>query len=44
MTLVLENSLKSLLTLEGAPLWFLGQKDLERPRLAADILWGAVGL
>lgn len=44
VTSVLENALKSLLTLGGAPLWSMGQKDLERPRLAADFLWGAVGL
>lgn len=31
VTLTLENSLKSLLTLERAPLWSMGPKDLERP-------------
>ena len=36
----MEDSFKPLLTLEGAPLWSKGRKDLETPRLATHFLWG----
>lgn len=43
-TCILQNFEKSLLTLEGAPLWSMGRKDLERPRLATYFLWGETAL